>query len=176
MREDEGVVEVLRGAEAGDLETARMSGTMGDCTTVTWGFPLGTSPLVDIRFILRVSVGLIVRAPSPVAWPAPGMTDARLAEPAPFGLGDRGIPVADLAWSDPRKLQSSAVRVFWLTLGGGPTDFALDALDEFRPRAGSPKTWRLPPSIEERDESAMALVVSALDATLGRRRGGFLVA
>lgn len=174
VREEEGV-DVLRGAEDGDLETARISGTMGDCTTVTWGVPPGTRPLVDIRFIRRVSVGLIVRAPSPVAWPAPGMTDARLAEPAPFSLGDRGMPVADLAWSDPKKLLSSALRVLWLTLGGGPTDFALDALDVLRPRVGSPKTRRLPPSIEERLESGMGLDVSALEATLGRRRGAFLM-
>lgn len=49
---------------------------------------------MDIRFILLVSVGLMVRAPSPVAWEAcpVGMMEARRPEdgvnPAPPGSGD----------------------------------------------------------------------------------------
>ena len=69
----------------GDREVARISvgscvGRAGDggcdsvCVVCVWC-------IVDIRFILLVSVGLMVLAPRPVAWDAwgtPGMTDTRL--------------------------------------------------------------------------------------------------
>ena len=36
--------------------------------------------IIDIRFKRRVSVGLIVRAPSPVAWALPGITESLLLD------------------------------------------------------------------------------------------------
>jgi len=67
---------------------------------------------MDIRFILRVSVGLMVLAPSPVAceeWVTPGMIDIRFAGAAlaPFaeGRGDRGA-IEMWLWSTERMLVS----------------------------------------------------------------------
>ena len=65
----------------------------------------GAGGAIDIRFIRRASVGLIVRAPSPVAWC--GITEARfedeegvVAKPAGFFTG---VPTAlvedDRVWS-----------------------------------------------------------------------------
>ena len=61
--------EVLLGIIEGDLESARVSIDTGGGggTFMTW-FRLWEVGMVDMRFALLVSVGLIVLAPSPVAW------------------------------------------------------------------------------------------------------------
>jgi len=129
--------------------------------------------MTDMRFILRVSVGLIVRAPSPVAWEAcetPGITDARFDDRgwAAFllpGLGDRGIPASVFPRSGVRLLTSEVSTIG--TRGGGWTDLALEALDAVRFLVASPPS-RLPPSIDERADPGTGL--SEFEAMLGRRR------
>jgi hypothetical protein len=71
VREDDGVPEVRRGIIEGDFDSALSVGLFID--TGGGGGGVDTWPrltdcgMVDIRFILLVSVGLIVLAPSPVA-------------------------------------------------------------------------------------------------------------
>lgn len=85
---------------------------------------------MDIRFILLVSVGLMVRAPSPVAWEAwpVGMMDARRPEdgvnPAPPGSGDLEVFRCCSGVSE------VLVKMFvWLTTGEAcATDLALALL------------------------------------------------
>lgn len=89
--------------------------------------------MVDSRFILLVSVGLMVLAPSPVAcevW-VPGIIDALF--PADDGVvpltptrGDRGAR-ENLFCSGVRVLP--VVKFAWLGRGGGCTDLDLAALE-----------------------------------------------
>ena len=74
VREDDGV-DVFLGRTDGDLDEARTSvvGGGGGRSAISGG--IGCC-MMDRRFILLVSVGLIVLAPRPVAWD-PGMTDIR---------------------------------------------------------------------------------------------------
>jgi len=67
VRDDDGV-EVFRGNIDGERDEERTSaaGGGGGGGFMTWEV-LCECGIVDIRFILRVSVGLMVLAPSPVA-------------------------------------------------------------------------------------------------------------
>jgi hypothetical protein len=62
------VAEAFLGIIDGDLDAARVSDDTGgpDATLETW-FELMDCGIMDMRFIRLVSVGLMVRAPSPVA-------------------------------------------------------------------------------------------------------------
>jgi hypothetical protein len=71
VREDDGVPEVLLGIIEGDFDSALSTWLFidtggGGGGVETWP-RLTDCGIVDIRFILLVSVGLIVLAPSPVA-------------------------------------------------------------------------------------------------------------
>lgn len=116
----------------------------------------------------RESVGLMVRAPNPVAT-TPGITDCRFAEFCPGNRGDRGIVPPTGKCSEPMLV--SGDRVAWLTLGGGPTDLALEALELVELRVGSPKINLAPSSIE--DLPAEGMFLSMLVVKLGRRRAVF---
>jgi hypothetical protein len=165
--DEDGVEVVLRGSIDGDRDEARTSfGGSGVVEVNTWVVSLGWC--IDIRFALRVSVGLIVRAPRPVAWP--GMADARLLAAdklpglLPPGRGDRGMLVNDLVRSGVRLIVSAETFVK-LTLGGGCIDFALDALDAVKFLVSPPNPNRLPPSMEERADPGT--VLSEFEAILG---------
>lgn len=68
VRDDDGVAEAFLGIIDGDLEAARVSIETGGFagTFETW-LELMDCGIMDIRFNLLVSVGLMVRAPRPVA-------------------------------------------------------------------------------------------------------------
>lgn len=137
MRADEGVPEVLLGIIEGDLESARVSIDTGGGggTLMTW-FRLWEVGMVDMRLALLVSVGLIVLAPSPVAWEEwcpPGIMEARLlpvddgVEPLPPPRGERGANVDKRFGSGVRA--SAADKFAWLSRGGGCTDLAFALLE-----------------------------------------------
>jgi hypothetical protein len=65
VREDEGV-DVFRGNMEGDREDARPAGGWSGWGVEGW-FGIGGAWKVDKRFARLASVGLTVRAPSPVA-------------------------------------------------------------------------------------------------------------
>lgn len=110
VREDEGV-EILRGSIDGERDEARTSVAKGNALVpdgVCWPWFW----CIDNRFIRRVSVGLMVLAPRPVACDAcetPGMMDMRFPEdelpPFPGGRGDRGA-IDTWLWSTDRVLVS----------------------------------------------------------------------
>lgn len=78
VRDEDGVADAFRGIMDGDLECSRCSSGGGGGALATWLGP--GSWCMDMRFSLRVSVGLMVLAPSPLACDAcgiPGMTDCR---------------------------------------------------------------------------------------------------
>lgn len=122
--------------------------------------------IIDIRFIRRVSVGLMVLAPKPLAWdewPVPGIMDARLLTAADALRPPRPWPLrrGERAARD-RRFDSTpkALRPAWAARGGGCTDLALAALDVLKGRVGSE------PSIEVLVESEPP----RSEARLGRRR------
>lgn len=125
---------------------------------------------MDIRFILRVSVGLMVLAPRPLACdacPTPGITDCLLdwAEPVLVPLvplrGDRGDIVE-------RRLVSGVDRLAVLARGSAwCIDLAFVALLFVRFREASKPTAELP-SIEVRVESIPPLPTFPM--RLGLRR------
>jgi hypothetical protein len=127
--------------------------------------------MADKRFILLVSVGLMVLAPRPVAWEAFGTTDIRFPvedglEPLMVARGDRGKAADALLWSG-RREPLSAERVEWF---GACTSFALGAREavKFLGPVGVPPIPRLPPSRDERVGSGSPL--SDAGARLGLRR------
>lgn len=159
VRDDDGVADAFRGIIDGDLECSRCSSGGGGGALASW-VRLGTW-CMDMRFIRRVSVGLMVLAPRPLAcdaWdPPPGITDCLLdcewAEPpAPpvFPLlpprGDRG-DIVD------RRLLSGVERFVVLVRGSAwCIDLALVAL--FVRFRGVSKPAPELPSIEVRVESS----------------------
>lgn len=67
--DEEGVPEAFLGIIEGDLDSARFSiDTGGGGGGLETWFRLIDWGMIESLFILRVSVGLIVLAPSPVAW------------------------------------------------------------------------------------------------------------
>lgn len=68
VRAEEGVTDAFLGIMDGDLLSARVSIETGGGggTLIIW-FKLCDPGMIDMRFILLVSVGLMVRAPRPVA-------------------------------------------------------------------------------------------------------------
>ena len=106
VRDEEGV-DIFLGNIEGDLEELRIIDISGWVGGV---FGIGGTPCkIDIRFALRASVGLTVRAPSPVACDEvgiPGITDIRFPDddgvfvPLPlFRPGDLPVKDDDLLWS-----------------------------------------------------------------------------
>jgi len=68
VRDEEGVPDAFRGIMEGERESARVSiETGGGGGTLARKLRLCDCGIVDNRFIRRVSVGLMVRAPKPVA-------------------------------------------------------------------------------------------------------------
>ncbi len=172
VREEEGV-EILRGSMDGERDEARTSvdsgggGFIDACDWSPWFWCI-----FDIRFIRLVSVGLMVRAPRPVAceaWGTPGIIDIRFPdnglEPFAAVRGERGRAIDIWLWSTVKVLVSGD-NVDWLARAGGCTDLALEAREPVRFRVTSPK-GRGPPSIDERVESKPFL--SDTDAALGLR-------
>ncbi len=90
VRDDDGVDVVFLGNIEGDRDEARTSvggrevlAVVATAVVVAAEASRPSVVMIDIRFILRVSVGLMVRAPRPLAWVAcarPGATDMRLAD------------------------------------------------------------------------------------------------
>ena len=72
VREEDGV-SVFRGIAGGDASHGGSACTMGGVYGMGGGFGI-----MDILFILRASVGLIVRAPRPVACALPGIIETLL--------------------------------------------------------------------------------------------------
>ena len=71
MRADEGVRDGFLGIVEGERESDLASvatGGGGGGMLVIWPMGWGGGGIMDIRFIRRVSVGLMVRAPRPLAW------------------------------------------------------------------------------------------------------------
>lgn len=85
VRADVGVAEVFRGGTAGESVPALASRqTGGGGGGIFARFMLCDCGIMDMRFMRRVSVGLIVRAPRPLAWvewPVPGIMEALLLPP-----------------------------------------------------------------------------------------------
>lgn len=144
----------LVGSKDGDLDKAALSLANGGMSGIlaislmpcVWG-------IMESRFIRRVSVGLIVLAPKPLAWELlPGIIEALLD--AEFGVdvlldtrGDREASdslFASVAVAAPNPGMVPAC----VTRGGGCTDFALDAR-VFAAR----KRDESDPSTDERAES-----------------------
>lgn len=109
---------------------------------------------MDKRFILLVSVGLIVRAPRPEAW-LPGIMDILLL------LLEEGVPAfppacGDLGARVEKRLCSGVSvdapsKLAWLVRGGGRTDLALVALEAGKLRVESEPATEAP-SIDRLDE------------------------
>lgn len=72
VREEDGV-SLFRGITGGDASHGGSACTMGGVFGIGGGFGI-----MDILFNLRASVGLIVRAPRPVACALPGMIETLL--------------------------------------------------------------------------------------------------
>lgn len=136
VRAEEGVPEVLLGIIEGDRDSARVSiDTGGGGGTLMMWFRLWEVGIVDMRFALLVSVGLMVLAPRPVAceeWCPPGIIDALLppddgVEPLPPPRGERVSSVEKRFGSGARV--SPADKFACVDRGGGCADLAFALLE-----------------------------------------------
>lgn len=101
VREDDGVSILLGTIEGEDLdESSDGNEASGEFIGGVKGNG-GAFGIIDIRFNRRASVGLIVRAPRPVACALPGITDNRLLDEGVWFLcvlglaGDRAVLIGD---------------------------------------------------------------------------------
>lgn len=134
-----------------------------------------------MRLALLASVGLIVLAPSPVAWLPPGMTDIRLFDdPEPGALplarlGDLPAKDSDLLWSG---VIDCTVRFAWVCRAGGWRDLAFAAREVVRPRAELSLKFPPEPVLIRADISGICarpwVAEDVLDVKLGRRLGSAL--
>lgn len=130
---DEGVAEGRRGIIDGERESERLlietGGGGGKLISWVKGW-LCVVGIIDMRFMRRVSVGLIVLAPSPCD---PGIMEARLPPedgvvPRPPTLGDRVANEKRLASGVPRFALMAVFKFVWLVRDEGCTDLAFAAL------------------------------------------------